>query len=467
MKDKLNINIQVHTILYTIAPSNSGKSYFCNNHLVPKLKSKYPDLNIQYLSSDDIRRDLLGSNDIHKHDSEMLQISSQAFEYLFFKIKLLTSFPISADVIIVDSTGLSGNFRESLSALAKEVNYNLIPIVFDYSDKSDYYSYTDDKTDITVIDRHLEKLSNIQFKKSDPKIIIDRKDFNYYDIAVNITNIDTYRSHILDEHIEYVVVSDIHGCLDEYKKLIYANNCSINENGIIVSDNDTDNIVSKIYIVQDYVDKGYDILNTIEFIYNNTKAGKILPLIGNHENYVYKRLKGEVKPSDIDSKFFNSVLLLEDPNNQKYKEMFLYLISVSKVFYRHKNFFVNHAPCELKYLGKLDNKSLKEQRNFMYPKFDEIQSLEENIKLVEQSIQPLVKNKYATYNSKTIVWGHVAMKNYKRFDNVYMIDTGCVSGGKLTSISFYKNEKYIRSVDFDKSKNTYKSEEDILNLFEK
>lgn len=452
----MKIEIPVNTVLFTVAPSNSGKTYLIENYLLKSLKEQYSDLNIQYISSDNIRRELLGDENIHKHDSEMLQVSQQSFDLLYFKLKQIMSFPLKSEIIIVDTTGLSEEFRNDLISLTKEKHYNLIPLVFDYDDRNDYYSFADSNTKKYVIDKHVTKLKKevlktLQKDKYKDVIRIKTKDFDSLNLDFKISDYGFYKTHFLDNNVEYCVISDIHGCFTELKQLIYENGCTIKDD-LIEGD--------KVFIVQDYLDKGYGIIDTIEFIHYNTLHGKIKPLIGNHENYVYKRITNKIQPNkELDTSYFNSVELLL--KSEEHKNMFIELFEkYSKHFYRHKNFFVNHAPCELKYLGKIDEFSLKKQRNFMYPKYDKNLTQEENIKIIEDALKFYTQQKGLYYNSKPIVWGHVSMRKYKTFNNVFMIDTGCVSGGKLTSISFSTDgRQFIKTVKSSISENS------LLDLF--
>ena len=102
----MRIEIPIHTLLFTIGPTNCGKSFLTKEVLLPILKSKYPDLIIQYISSDDSRRDILGDCNIHKYDSRMDLVSHQAFEIMYSKMENYMKFPSNANLIIVDSNGL-------------------------------------------------------------------------------------------------------------------------------------------------------------------------------------------------------------------------------------------------------------------------------------------------------------------------------------------------------------------------
>lgn len=457
------IKIPLHTILFTVAPSNAGKSFFCKNVLFKKIKESYPDLNIQLMSSDDMRRELLGNDSIHKHDIEMMQSSEQAFNFMYNKLDNVLSFPIKAEIVIVDTTGLSEEFRNDMIKISKKHHYNLMPIVFDYDNREDYFSFKDEQTSSYVIAKHIKKLRKDVLKtlrKGTYKdsIRIKTKDFDSLGLTFEIGEYDFYKSHFLndgDSYVEYCIISDVHGCYDELMEIIKKNECSVDDRGLIVG--------NKKFIIQDYVDKGYDILKTIEFVYNNTLSGSIIPLLSNHENYVYKRITGEIKETSEETKHFHTVALLEKEENKKYRDMFIELFEKhSKNFYRHKNFFVNHAPCESKFLGKVDQISLKSQRNIRYSRFDGTISVEDHFKKVEEDLW-FVK-KQAVSNSKPIVWGHVAIDHTKKFGNIYMIDTGCVSGNKLSSICFDNfGKSFIKTVSSAENEKIQK--ETVLSIF--
>lgn len=460
------IEIPLHTIIFTIAPSNAGKTYFCQNILIPKIKERYSDLNVQYISSDMIRRELLADESKHKHDVEMLQVSEQAFNLFNTKLDMVMSYPISSEIVVLDTTGLSEVYRNDIIKKAKDNHYNIIPLVFDYNDREEYFkNVNDENTSKKVISDHILKLRKDvlkTLKKSKDKytdiIKIRSLDFEKYNFEIK--DYDFYKSHfITDNKNEYCVIGDIHGCYKEMKEMIFKCESQIDENDNIITD-------GKIFIVQDYVDKGYNTLKTIEFIYKNTLNGKILPLIGNHENYVYKKVTGQISGDHLHVSFFETADLLLKEENLVYKNMFIELFEkYSKHFYKHKNFFVNHAPCKTIYLGKVDSLSLKNQRNFRYSKFDENLSKEENFKIVENDLSFIKKQTCS--NSKPIIWGHVAFDNTKQFDNIHMIDTGCVYKNKLSAISFEpKNGRYFYKTVSSKD-NELLTEGVVLPIFKK
>jgi len=204
--------------------------------------------------------------------------------------------------------------------------------------------------------------------------------------------------------------------------------------------------MKKIIINGDFLDKGVDLINTIEFIYKNWKNGRILLTIGNHENYVYKALKGQLinRDKELEKLFFDSINILE--KNEILRNKFFEIFEGSKEFLTHRDFIVTHAPCKEDVLGKVTPIALKNQRNLIYPKRADFETDDKYNEELENYFSFL--NNEAKFNNPLHIMGHVAIKEVVNFKNKYMIDTGCAAGGRLTSIHINKNGKpYIQHVD--------------------
>ncbi len=128
------LQTQVHTIFMLVGPTECGKTTFAKEVLMPRLsfedEQKNVKANVQYISSDSIRQELLGY-DYDKYDQVMLEASEQAFQLLYEKLRLVTSFPINAEFVVVDTTGLTEDFRSKVRDIAAENNYRLEVILFD------------------------------------------------------------------------------------------------------------------------------------------------------------------------------------------------------------------------------------------------------------------------------------------------------------------------------------------------
>jgi phosphoribosylpyrophosphate synthetase len=75
-----------------------------------------------------------------------------------------------------------------------------------------------------------------------------------------------------------------------------------------------------IVLVGDIIDKGYGIADVINLIYKN--IDKIKMVLGNHENFVYKYLKGlideKTAPSEeVINEYFNTIYILQEDESLK------------------------------------------------------------------------------------------------------------------------------------------------------
>jgi hypothetical protein len=124
----MEIRTRLHTIFMLIGPTECGKTTFVNKVLLPQLafadEEKGFTANVQYLSSDSIRQELLGS-DYDKYEQLMLEASEPAFGLLFHKLRLVTSFPLNAEFVVIDTTGLAEDFRMKVREIADAGNYGL------------------------------------------------------------------------------------------------------------------------------------------------------------------------------------------------------------------------------------------------------------------------------------------------------------------------------------------------------
>ncbi len=426
------ILIEDKSIVLLIGPSNSGKTFFCENYLIPFLRSN--NVNSHYLSSDNFRRELLGTN-YHKHDSRMNVATKFAFELLNKKLSLLTSYPINSNVIIVDATNLSTYSREKFLETAKINNYKLTAIVFDYETKEEYLKYIDKDTNTKVIADMVEKFKKTTLKELDAKSFssifkLKTQDFSELTFLYEQENLGLDVSTLTD----YAVIGDVHGCLDELKEVIYDLGYSI-ENGLITNKSKKEN--KKIILVGDLIDKGPKIKETIEFIYNNLSHFYLV--IGNHEYWVNLYMTGKLKSSSENSKLINSwfdtVLLLE--KDEVLKNKFFAIYSEMYPYIKTSNAIITHAPCENKYLGKSDSKSLKAQRNFSYNKKEELDSEEVFLEKRFKEFEFLIND--SDLNFPYHIFGHVMLPSVFKYKNKIGLDTGCVAGNFLSSVHFSSN----------------------------
>lgn len=442
----MKFTIKPQTIYLFVGPSNCGKSFFSQNYLEPHLTSQFS--NVQYISSDMCRRELLGDVLEDKYSSKMMHASEAAFKLLFLKLDESTRFPINADSVIVDTTGLTQEFRQQVVDIAKKNKYNIEMVVFAYKERSDYYAHHDGRRkDITA--KHINRLFKDFFKE------MNRRDFNYIHMIESIDfnqiafqacfsdiKYDRAISNMKTNNSVYTVIGDVHGCLDELKELIVKVGFTITDDVIGYQDN------HHLVLLGDYLDKGPKIEETIRFLYKNKAIVRIIN--GNHENFVHKYLGGELKKDkqtlDLIESFFDSCTLLE--NNEELKTMFFELHTKHTLpFFRTDRFIATHAPCRNSNLGKFTDGAQKSQRNYMYAKERNLPEGTNYQKHLEEVDLAFLKED-ANRSHPFHVFGHIAMTDKMYLKNKIGLDTGCVYGNRLTSVTFFEDGKVkFTSVD--------------------
>lgn len=431
----MEIQTNVHTVFLMVGPTECGKTTFAKEVLIPSLQfideTKRMKANVQYLSSDAIRQELLG-HEHDKYDQVMLETSEQAFHLLFEKLRMVTSFPVNAEFVVVDTTGLAEDFRAKVREIARENNYRVEVILFDYRNREDYYASERSKKLITSHINRLKKevIRSLAGERYARIHRIRSKDFySPATLQVNpaysivISDKDEYVSTILPPDQTYLIIGDIHECVEELKGLLVRQGFVLNENKLLASGKEKQ---TKIILAGDWIDKGKQTKETIEFLYENRELFYFVT--GNHENFVYKYLHGEI--SEVDEEllrtYFDSIQILS--TDDSLREKFTYLYRLSRPFYKRTgitgpSFYVTHAPCKNKYIGKLDSNSVRHQRNF---RIIRTEPYEDQLAFLKTE---------AVKNHPYHLFGHIAAKQSFRIKNKIHLDTGCVHGNALTSVT--------------------------------
>ncbi|WP_270168883.1 AAA family ATPase [Paenibacillus sp. SYP-B4298] len=432
------IQTRLHTIFMLIGPTECGKTTFAREVLVPGLQltdeSRNLRTNVQYLSSDELRQTLLGYP-YDKYDQQMMEASGQAFQLLFERLRLATSYPVQAEFVIIDTTGLAEDFRAKVREIAHENNYRLEAIVFDYRSREDYYASERSKK---LISNHInrlrkEVLGQLARESYDKVHKVRAKDFYMPQQAianpaytVEIENAAAYAATVLPQGQQYIMIGDVHECVEELQGLLRDYGFQIEHGQLIAGDKARH---MRPLLVGDWIDKGKQTREIVQFLHRNRE--QLYLVLGNHENFVYKYLKGEIAGADpaLLETYFDSVRILE--GDEELRVQFNELVEQSQPFYRYigsggPSFIVTHAPCRTKYLGKLDLNSLRHQRSY---RIDREAPLEEQLAFLREE---------AVGNHPYHVFGHVAAAQPFRIRNKLHLDSGCVHGYALSSavISF-------------------------------
>lgn len=500
------MSFSLHTIVLLIGLDGSGKSSFAKNHLIPGIRSfsqhDKKKIAIVNVNQDEILRKI--SDSPSKEKSDLLEYYPMAKKVAITTIESAARYPVSSEFIIVDCDAMDEDFRHLVLTIAEENGYKIHAIVFDLP-PTDYYYYNGFGTKVEIkspAKKRIRQLMSGQIqseKYSQVDTITSRK---YPSIVVN--NHADYEQFILPEGPEYVLIGDIHGCLDEFKELLVLNGFVIGED---LKVHHPEN--KKVLLIGDLIDKGYDIAGVIEFVYAN--MDQFYMVIGNHEAFVYRLLKKisstKDSTSEVRKTFFDSYDLLKEyekvnedkvyesylrhledktivstreevleeyyrenpiPSAEEVKkttelrEKFFAIVERMKSFFVHKDFVVTHAPCESKYLGKINDSALKAARDFRYPKQADYEDF--STFMYEFDLRTAYIRIEASDSYKLHVFGHVMSKEVSRFKNKICIDTGCVAGGKLSSLTISGRRKLdIKSVPASAKVNSKNKE--LFNFF--
>ena len=249
---------------------------------------------------------------------------------------------------------------------------------------------------------------------------------------------------------EYIIVGDVHGCIDELRSLLKKQGFDTNSQNLleVTANNEHKSIV----LLGDFIDKGSDekLTETIEFIHKNyahlNKKRKRFYLVeGNHEDMVYRYIINDktimVTPKTIANKekYYNTVALLE--KTPHLKNLFLELYAVCDVWLKYtynEKFSVTltHAPCEEEYLGINRKKMIK------------CISRSKNPEMPLDELIPYT-NEEAKENEHYHIFGHLSQPSIRQYKNKICIDTSAIYGASLSCAILRKNKLTFDSVPFE------------------
>lgn len=430
------MNISTHTVIVLIGPSYSGKSTLAKN-IQQQITQQLGPNTCAHVSSDAIRERLItghfySNTNISKYNAQMLNYSEPAFKILEQEVDGFLSYPRNMPVVIIDTTGLHEDFRKKMQDCAKKHHYKCVGLMFNY-DRKEMDAITTD------LPHHHREIIFRQLDKLRKTVIGQLKGFDFVarlnsrkqatEFQLTVENATLYRNCQLDPTLRWYVVGDVHACADTLKKLLKKlPGVDVDEktNELKMDDN------IGVVLAGDFVDKGEQLKETIEFIYANFQHSRFKLVRGNHERRVFRDVtRTEIILDEAPKVYKDHVPLLK--NDLESQEKFIEIFKTTLPFVQcfptlansrgsYSSFIVTHSPCENKYLGKLDNLSQKMQ--LLYPYWED-PTLETLAKFLHQQ---------SIHGVPYHVFGHVPVMETRVFVNQVPIDTGCVEGGYLTAV---------------------------------
>lgn len=441
----MKFEFKPNSVIILAGASHSGKSTFAK-----ALKEKLMDQGktVKIVSSDSLRRELLGlPESADARTIKVLGVSAQAFNLLYAQIEAHTTYPVNTDYVIVDTTGLSQAFRDKVNSIAKQNNYANYLVVFEYNERT-LLERNKLPIMIPVIKKQVSdvkrKLQPNLNSKEYLKIYRIRKEFDDFFVETLSSSFSVIK-YLRQENNHLVLIGDVHECVTTLKTMVTEITAKY-ENPLI-------------YLLGDWLDKGNNTKEMIEYLLDNPQIDLIK---GNHENYVYRKLKDPsfVYTLNEETQHFSSLpVLLAD---EELREKFFYLYENSyeylQVDTNYLQVIATHSPCEEKYLGKTDPKSLKHIHK---------QSFNYDVPPVEQ-VDYLFKE--AAINTPYHVFGHMNVaKESHTYKNKISIDQGCVEGHTLTacvfdlSLDVEQKPQFVYVTSENKPTKPLKSFDNVLN----
>lgn len=446
------IDLHPHTVFLLCGPTGSGKTQFSENLMT---LAETRDLKFAYISSDAIRRDLLSASSLSptaafnradmQYSDGMEMVSNQAFQILMQNLELYTAYPISSEVVIVDTTGMNKVFRNQVKAIADKNHYRLVLVTFEYKSRADYmYEGISEKASY-IVDKAVQRFRKNVLPEVGSKDFPNRlriKNVDSFGWENKGADIDLWMENAVSSTAEsaiellescrqldymmkyddaptFAVIGDSHECVAELTQLVTIIESRFPQ--------------ARIVHVSDYLDKGLNTAEMVEYMYGRIGKGDIF-LKANHENYLAGRLRGEISAQpEVERQYFTALPVLQ--GNKELADKFLTIFDCSKPFAILGDYdtdggvpvIVTHAPCSAKYLGKVTSYAMREQRN--YRTQDKSKSWLEELKWFYEE---------ADKAHPLHIFGHVAHKvtdeKGYRFKNKIFLDTGCVYGGKLSAV---------------------------------
>lgn len=423
----MQLEIGIHTVVLLVGPSQSGKSTWASI-FKDKINQLDKELRVNVISSDSLRRELLGE-DFDRYAPQMMEASEAAFDMLFSKLKAATQYPINNEFVIIDTTGLDNNFRKKIQDHAKSVCYRTAIVIFDYA-HSEYFKNLEGFEAKNIVGKHIDifkkgVLPNIKRKSYDYALTVKEKSLEKWNnMTVEVMDYPLWRKcnftvNHSDIEDDIMIIGDVHEHMYPVQQLL------------------TRYPDKKVFFVGDIVDKGNNTKEAVEQTIELIKKGAVL-VRGNHESFVARRIRGEVQSLDNENELFSS--LKDIMYDEDLKEKFLWLYDQSLPFAciktHGKTIYITHAPCYNKYIGKLDNNSQKFQRNFYFSSREQNAMVDDLAFLKEEE----------KFSHPLHVFGHVAhaMKQVEQKNKIWL-DTGSVYGNQLTALIVDKkgNKKFV------------------------
>jgi protein phosphatase len=410
----MNITVPELCLIALVGPSGSGKSVFASKHFRPT----------EVVSSDACRA-------MVADDANDQAATPDAFALLNY----ITATRLRAGrLTVIDATNVQPDARKSLVGLARDHDCLPVAIVLNMPESlclSRNQGRPDRSFGARVVRRQAEQLRRslrgLRREGFRHVFVLDSPE-EVEEVSIERAPLWTNLQH---EHGPFDIIGDVHGCFDELVTLLdrlgyqmAARGDPANEGGFSV----THPSGRKAVFVGDLVDRGPGVARVIRLVMDMVGDGAALCVAGNHESKLVRKLRG--RNVQISHGLAESLEQLEaEPTEfRQQAEAFLDGL-ISHYVLDDGNLVVAHAGMKPEYQGRASARV----RDFCL--YGETTGETDEFGL------PVRYNWAAEYRGRaSVVYGHTPVAEPAWLNNTINIDTGCVFGGKLTSLRYPEQE---------------------------
>jgi len=403
------ITIPELSFVILIGASGSGKSSFARKYF----KST------EILSSDFCRG--LVSDDENDQGA-----TKDAFEILhFIAAKRLAA----GRLTVIDATNVQSESRKPLVELARRFHVLPVAIVLNLPEKicQERNQGRADR-DFGV---HVIRQQTQQFRRSLREL--KREGFRHIYVLDTVESIEAtvierqpLWNNLKHIHGPFDVIGDVHGCFDELVELLRKLDYIVAESDGVVHVQPPEG--RKTIFLGDLVDRGPNIPAVLKLVMGMVADGNALCVPGNHDMKLVRKLKGN--PVQVTHGLAESLEQLEKESPEFGKQVLEFLYGlVSHYVLDDGRLVVAHAGLKEEMQGRGSGKV----RDFAL--YGETTGETDEFGL------PIRYNWAAEYRGNAmVVYGHTPVPEPEWLNRTINIDTGCVFGGRLTTLRYPEKE---------------------------
>lgn len=390
-----------------IGASGSGKSTFARKHFKPT----------EVLSSDYCRG-------LVSDDENNQAATKEAFEVLHFIARKRLA---AGKLTVVDATNVQPESRKPLVEIAREFHCLPVAIVFDLPERMAH------ERNKTRSDRdlgpHVIRQQMQQLRRSLRSL--EREGFRHIHVLKSVEDVDAaiierqpLWNNLKHEHGPFDIIGDVHGCFDELLQLLHTLGYRVDEESLAIQPNNG----RKLIFLGDLVDRGPKIPQVVKLVMNAVANGIALCVPGNHDMKLMRKLRG--RDVQITHGLAESLAQLAG-ETQDFRNRVAAFIDdlVSHYALDDGKLVVAHAGLKETMQGR-GSGAVRE-----FALYGETTGETDEFGL------PIRYNWAAEYRGAAIVvYGHTPVPDPEWLNRTINIDTGCVFGGKLTSLRYPEKE---------------------------